>query len=1001
MNMVYTFGVFISAYIITHAQIQVPPEYAYPINAVDPATTPPGFQVRIVQTTTKYGTLPNTLARAEAQLGGFMMDPTTGQLLENIADLEGWGFTPEGVYLEYMPLDYSASYFPGIPGKEGHANNIALEAITYIPLVPGTYTMGVSSDDGFRVSVGDPYDIFKQIVLGEYDGGRSESLSSFSFTISTNGVYGFRLIYEQGTGSYAVRWYLFKDGQPMLLNSEIACYQRLKSGSVTTGPTIRSVYPLPGSENNPPGLVGILIEDGSVPLNVNTLRVLRNGVDITSKLQIHPKQYGKTRIIYRPDPLPDPLALEQYTISFADPTQPNGTRTVNWTFKVSSYANLMLPTPIWFEDFEGVEEGTLPAGWNSWTPMTGSGQVNLDDPHSDSYLKWTVISVDRVRAIGSAGGWDAGRRLNTPEAYINGQKINTLLSGKFVYFESDVRAGNQYAELFTPIIDLRGHSNIYLVFHSAYEQNQDNIAGIEYSVDGGQTWHPVVYMLDGPDILRDNNGEIDPISTLTNQYSDVCVYQDPQTGKTVGGYYGAFLRVPQERWTSLGPYFSARVNDDPWESKRIEKYRLPLADGQSQVKLRFFYAGTASWYWGIDNIGLYSITTIEKPTLKTVPSDATRIEGSWVSFKVEALGEALSYQWYKDGQEINGANTPIYTIESINKSDEGQYICVVSNPGGSVSTPPVRLTVIIPQINSTALLNGLYAYFPFENSFTDASGNGRNAQPIGTPGFGVGKVGQNALKVTNNRQNNSFNYVTLGSNAQITLGQSSDFTVAFWMKTERVVGDPAIIANKDWGSGNNTGWTIGTQSDGRIEWNYKRSAASRKDLDFTSWGPILNDGRWAHVVVVWHINGNAETYFNGIMVDSRSILPADGDIADPTLNLNIGQDGTGRYSDGEWDGLLDEVAFWNRALTAEEVAALFYLGAKGYQIGQTPQQIPRINWSLSGQSLILSWDAPGFVLQMNPDLTNPNQWTDVPNIVGTSVTIQIDKPTMFFRLRRQ
>ena len=46
---------------------------------------------------------------------------------------------------------------PGIPGNSvGYpTDNIAAEVITYIEFpIPGYYTMGVNSDDGFKVTLG-------------------------------------------------------------------------------------------------------------------------------------------------------------------------------------------------------------------------------------------------------------------------------------------------------------------------------------------------------------------------------------------------------------------------------------------------------------------------------------------------------------------------------------------------------------------------------------------------------------------------------------------------------------------------------------------------------------------------------------------------------------------------------------------------------------------------------------------------------------------------------
>ena len=65
------------------------------------------------------------------------------------------------------------------------------------------------------------------------------------------------------------------------------------------------------------------------------------------------------------------------------------------------------------------------------------------------------------------------------------------------------------------------------------------------------------------------------------------------------------------------------MNDHTTESKRIEVYRLPQADNKAKVRLRFALAGTASWFWGLDNIGLYSIAPKAPPARPTLVSPPT------------------------------------------------------------------------------------------------------------------------------------------------------------------------------------------------------------------------------------------------------------------------------------------------------------------------------------------------------------------------------------------
>lgn len=377
-------------------------------------------------------------------------------------------------------------------------------------------------------------------------------------------------------------------------------------------------------------------------------------------------------------------------------------------------------------------------------------------------------------------------------------------------------------------------------------------------------------------------------------------------------------------WDSLAnsPTFHA---DNENESLTLE-LKNPAGAQTAVLTFSLLNAGN-DWWWAVDNIAVTAghIT----PTIVTGPQPATRVAGAGVSFNVAATGTSLQYQWQKDSVDIPGATTTSYAIAAVTKADAGKYRCVVTNPAGTATSDAAVLTVLDVPDNADSLKNGLAVYLPFDTDFNDASGNGKNGTAMGSPTLQAGRVGSGAVRIATARETSEFNYVTLGSNADLPFGQSEDFTVAFWVKVERLAGDPSFVATKNWGSGGNTGWSVGSQTDGRIEWNYKRSEPARRDLDLTSRGNLVNNGEWSHVAVVWHINGTADTYYNGELVDSRDISPGTGDISDPGLSLNLGEDGTGAYGGGEWDGLLDDVAIWTRGLTADEVLTLYTYGYFG------------------------------------------------------------------------
>jgi hypothetical protein len=959
-------GLLLSVAAVT-AQTVIPEQIALPSTALD--KTKPGFAVRVFQATGPQ--LENTLARAEAQIAGLLINPATGQPFENIADLST--FNGDGVYEEEYTISYSSGFFPGIPGIEGTTINIAMEAITFIELQPGTYTMIVNSDDGFRVTTGNVFDRIDEIVLGQFDGARGASDTIFSFTVTKAGVYPFRLVYFQGGGGYTVNWYTADNTDPSIrvyLNDSagIACYRSLKPGAIATGPTIKAILPMPNAVNvSPSSGLTALIKDGSTAFNPTSFKLYRNGKDVTAVTTIEPKTNDTTKISYKPasyEDLPASLAVEEYKLVFDDPTASGGKREAIIKYTVATYANYTLPEPFWIETFDNIAQGTLPSGWITYSPIAPAGYEDLDDPHSDSYRVWVVISRDRVPNISS---WNSSYRLNTPELYINGKKVDSLMQNQFIYFESDIRSGSQYAELFTPEINCTGKTNVYLVYNSSYTQNQDNIAGVEYSIDGGTTWLPVVYMLDGPDIIKKEDGTIDVTNTFDTTYGDVAVYTDPDTGEEKGHSYGAFVKVSRDKWPDLGPYISARVNDDQWESKRIEKFRLPMADNQARVKIRFFYAGTASWFWGIDNVGLYSISAAQPPEITTQPIGSFVSAGSTVTLKVVATGTApLSYQWKRNGIDIPGANLDTYTISNITAAAAGEYTVQVTNIAGSVTSAIAKVIVF-----SGAITQDLVVHLKFDGDLSDVSGRGNHGQAVGEPVFVEGKVGSRAMQITSESD-----YVTLGSPADLNFGTNTDFSISFWTKVSAWSGDAAFIGNKDWNSGGNQGYVLATDSDAHFQWNLAGAPGSRKDYD----GPpgLFADNAWHHVVVTFHRAGMASTYIDGVLKDSRPLNDSINNVDTPKgLATNIGQDGTGTYGSRFSDVAFDDLGIWRRVLTPQEVTAIYQAGLDGKDLSTVsigPSDAGSLSIKMDAGKVVITWTS-GATLQSSDTLTGG--WADV------------------------
>jgi len=108
------------------------------------------------------------------------------------------------------------------------------------------------------------------------------------------------------------------------------------------------------------------------------------------------------------------------------------------------------------------------------------------------------------------------------------------------------------------------------------------------------------------------------------------------------------------------------------------------------------------------NSAVYKITFTGStaPVITNQPQSITVPQGNPATFSVTATGTPpLSYQWRKNGVNINGATNSSYTIASVVPADQGNYSVVVSNSGGSVTSNDASLTVTAPNQLPTATIN--------------------------------------------------------------------------------------------------------------------------------------------------------------------------------------------------------------------------------------------------------------------------------------------------------
>ncbi len=227
--------------------------------------------------------------------------------------------------------------------------------------------------------------------------------------------------------------------------------------------------------------------------------------------------------------------------------------------------------------------------------------------------------------------------------------------------------------------------------------------------------------------------------------------------------------------------------------------------------------------------------------------------------------------------------------------------------------------------NGTSLASGLVGLWTFDGadigtSFLDRSGNGFNGYLVGTNNATssrktIGKMGQ------------AFSFGGL-STGGINLGSSNSldptrFTIAAWVKanTPQTYNTGVIYSNaRDFtGSYNGTVLEVSSGNGGKLLLDIDNAGTI---IGYNSNSSIATS-TWTHVIATYD-GSNVKFYINGVL-DKTSVATMDPGVP-ATFNSYIGSMGYQNGTVYTFDGKLDDVRLYNRAITASEAQQLYLMG---------------------------------------------------------------------------
>ena len=344
---------------------------------------------------------------------------------------------------------------------------------------------------------------------------------------------------------------------------------------------------------------------------------------------------------------------------------------------------------------------------------------------------------------------------------------------------------------------------------------------------------------------------------------------------------------------------------------------MPLLIGRRNADDgRFFAVDGVMDEVRISSVARYGTMNVP-PVITQQPVSQTVFAGEPTGFNVTAYGlGTLYYQWRKAGTNLIAATTRTLTLSAAQPVDAGNYDVVVSS--GSLSVTSSVATLTVKQCQEPP--GGLVAWWSGELSAADIAG-ANHGTLSGSATYGTGLVGEAFLF------NGSAGSVIVPDSASLEL--TSRFTIEAWVKLASLTDDPngggRSIVSKVGGAGGNNGYQFGFSqnilfggfnSPGQ-PWGAGNYGVASPAL------PALTTNVWYHVA--WTYDQSAEVlYFNGAPVATNAV--GAHAIATSISTLRISGDDNGNVM---FDGAIDEVSIYNRALVADEIAAIHAAGSAG------------------------------------------------------------------------
>ncbi|UCC63532.1 MAG: putative Ig domain-containing protein, partial [Anaerolineae bacterium] len=418
-----------------------------------------------------------------------------------------------------------------------------------------------------------------------------------------------------------------------------------------------------------------------------------------------------------------------------------------------------------------------------------------------------------------------------------------------------------------------------------YLRDEDqNVASVAGTAVAGGAWHHVVAVQDAAaEAIR-----IYVDGTLRNSVS---TYYTAGFGASTGLNIGWFN-------SGSGYHFDGVVDE-------LALYNRALSS--SEVEQHYAEGLAGRW---LCQTGTYPPVIVSTPV--------TEAAVGWpYSYDVQAAGNpapTYALTTSPDGMTIDPATGLISWTPTLGQEGSHPVEVEASNSQGSDSQP---FTVVVGE--GTICPDDMLAYWkldetsgPSYEDFYDAHDGQCVAGACPSPTAGYVNGGQEF--------NGSNDRVNVPADTVFDWGVFDSFSIAFWMQTDSgstCDGNEVVIGRAD-----GARWWVGCATGGNAYFVLRDGNGNTASVA----GTAVTGGAWHHVVAVQDAAAEAiRIYVDGTLRNSVSTYYTAGFSASTGLNIGWYNSGGGYH----FDGVVDELALYNRALTATEIQQHYDNGRVG------------------------------------------------------------------------